>query len=165
MRHISIALFMLLAACGDGTTTTGSAAASGSAKPATSGSAAAKTTASAATTGDAKPADGAAAAPADPLDDAGKIEASCESIKETGGCTEHYALGMGAEVAQKSCEAAGRWKKGEGCTKDGRVAACVTATDRFVYYKGTFAPGNGVKEVSKLCTETLMGKFAEFPKK
>jgi len=29
----------------------------------------------------------------------------------------------------------------------------------------TFAPGNTVKDVGKLCTETLMGKFAEFPKK
>lgn len=165
MRQISIvALFTLLAACGDGTSTSSSAATSGSAKPAGSGSAAAKTSGSAAT-GDAKPADGAAAAPADPLDDAGKVEASCESIKETGGCTEYYALGMAAETAQKSCEAAGRWKKGEGCTKDGRMAVCVTGTDRFIYYKGTFAPGNGVKEVGKMCTETLMGKFAEFPKK
>lgn len=118
----------------------------------------------AATTGDTKPADGVLA-PTDPLDDSGKVEASCESIKETGGCTEHYGLGLGAETAQKSCEAAGRWKKGEGCTKDGRLAACVTQTDRFVYYKEAFAPGNGVKEVGKLCTETLNGKFAEFPKK
>jgi hypothetical protein len=165
MRTLSLVVFLSLAACGssDAPATTGSAAPKTSAKPAASGAAATSAAA------DAKPADAPAGdapagAPADPLDDSKTPEASCDNSKKGGGCTEHYALGLGAESAQKMCEADGTWTKGAGCPKEDRVAICRTGQDRMVYYKKAIAPGNGIPELKALCDVLPEGKFAEVKK-
>jgi hypothetical protein len=129
--------------------------AAGSGKPASSAAAPAAT-------GDAN------APPADPLDDGGKPQASCDDSKKGGQCFEYYNQGMMEESNKKRCEgdgATGKWEPGKSCPKESRVAVCRTETDRMVYYKSfPFAPGNTVAEVGKLC-ETMSGKFAELPKK
>jgi hypothetical protein len=109
------------------------------------------------------------APPADPLDDGGKPQASCDDSKKNGTCTEYFDLGMTEDTTKKLCDgdgATGKWEKGKTCPKEARVAICRTDTTRMVYFKSfPFAPGNTMVEVGKLCTEGLMGKFAELPKK
>jgi len=161
MKTYFVAASLFLAACGS----SGTATTDNSSKPATSGKPAASATADKGATD--SPA--AAAPPADPLDDSGTPQASCDNVKADGACTEYFNLGMTEETTKKLCDgdgAKGKWEKGKGCTKDGRVAVCRTSTDRMIYYKSfPFAPGNTLVEVRKLCTDGLEGKFAELPKK
>lgn len=109
------------------------------------------------------------APPADPLDDGGKPQASCDDVKKNGTCTEYFDLGMTEESTKNLCSgdgATGKWEKGKSCPGEARVAVCRTDTTRMAYYKSfPFAPGNTLVEVGKLCTEGLTGKFAELPKK
>jgi hypothetical protein len=140
--------------------------------------AAASAAASSEATTSSKPASSAAAPaaaagpnapPADPLDDGGKPQASCDDVKKNGSCTEYYDLGMTEDAMKKLCDgdgATGKWEKGKTCPKESRVAVCRTDTTRMAYYKSfPWAPGNTTVEVGKLCTEGLMGKFVELPKK
>lgn len=167
MRTIPCALLLLVAACGsaDAPKTDGSSGAKSSAKPAanSAGPGAAKpadTKAADAKPADA-PADAPAGAPADPLDDSKTPQASCDHSKTSGGCTEHYALGLGEESAQKLCETDGKWAKATSCPKPNRVAVCRTGQDRMIYYKNVIAPGNGLPEIKGLCDVLPEGKFAE----
>ena len=165
MRHIAFVLsfsLLSLAACGRSTTDGDSKSDKGSSKSTESASKGGGPTATAAAD---KPSDGISAPPADPLTDGSDVIASCDQPKEDGACTEHYALGLGEDSAKQFCEGAmkGKWLKGQGCPKDGRLAVCRTDVDRMIYYKNAFDL-QGPKEMAKLCTDTLQGKWGEFPK-
>ena len=140
---LSIAL-LSLAAC----STADATKSEGSSKPSGTTAGAADTAKPAAT--EAAPA--VAAPPTDPLDDSGKVVASCD---HTNVCTEHYNLGFGAEQTQKACGPDGKWAKGSGCPKDGRVGVCRTNADRIIYYKGSKP-----EEVGNMCTAALNGTWA-----
>ena len=166
MRHIALVLSLSfsslsLAACGRSTTDGDSKSDKGSSK-----STAAESTASKGGGPAAAPTnDGISAPPADPLQDGADVIASCDQPKDDGACTEHYALGLGEDSSKQFCENAmkGTWLKGKNCPKDGRIAVCRTDVDRMIYYKNAFQL-QGPKEMAKLCTDTLQGKWGEFPK-
>jgi hypothetical protein len=172
MRHVaalslSVLSFSLLslAACGRSTTDGDSKSDKGSSKS-TSESTASKSTGGGPAAGADKPSDpGISAPPADPLQDGSDVIASCDQPKDDGACTEHYALGLGEDSSKQFCENAmkGTWLKGKNCPKDGRMFVCRTDVDRMIYYKNAFQL-QGPKEMAKLCTDTLSGKWGEFPK-
>ena len=169
-RHVafvvSFSLLSLVAsACGRSSSDGDSKSDKGSSKSTTE-STASKPTGSGSDGASDKPSDdGVSAPPADPLDDTGSMIASCDQPKDDGACTEHYALGLGEDASKQFCENAmkGTWLKGKGCPKEGRIAVCRTDVDRMIYYKNAFEL-QGPKEMAKLCTETLSGKWGEFPK-
>lgn len=164
MRHVAFVLSLSLlstVACGRSTTDADTKSDKGSSKSSATES---KSTATAAA--DDKPSnDGVSAPPADPLQDGSDVIASCDQPKDDGACTEHYALGLGEDSSKQFCENAmkGTWLKGKNCPKDGRIAVCRTDVDRLIYYKNAFQL-QGQKEMAKLCTDTLSGKWGEFPK-
>jgi hypothetical protein len=141
-------------------------AASGSAKSDAAPSASAKANADAPAKADtATPTP--AAAPADPLDDGGKVVASCDTIKTERMCREHYDLGMTEDVTKDLCTSGmGKWEKGKPCPTDKRMAVCRSETMRSVYYEG-YEPtsGDGLPGLEKQCADVLLGKFASVPKK
>jgi len=170
MRHITFVLTLslslsslALAACGRSTTDGGSSSDKGSSKSSTAEATASKGGGPSAPAD--KPSDGISAPPADPLQDGIDVVASCNQPKEDGACTEHYALGLGEDSSKQFCEGAmkGTWMKGKNCPKDGRMFVCRTDVDRMIYYKNAFEL-QGPKEMAKLCTDTLQGKWGEFPK-
>jgi hypothetical protein len=169
MRHIAFVLsitsisLLSLAGCGRTTTDDGSKSDKGSSKSTAAPESASK--GGGPTAAADKPSDGISAPPADPLQDGSDVIASCDEPADDGACTEHYALGLGEDSSKQFCEGAmkGKWLKGKNCPKDGRVAVCRTDVDRLIYYKNAFQL-QGPKEMAKLCTDTLQGKWGEFPK-
>jgi hypothetical protein len=102
--------------------------------------------------------------PKDPLTDGSTLQASCERIKEDGACTEYYNMGFSEDSTKKLCESMkGTWAKGKPCPKDGRVAVCRTDTERDIYWKNGFEISDQATQ-KKLCTDTIMGTWGEFPK-
>ena len=102
------------------------------------------------------------AAPADPLDDSGKVAASCDRTKtEIKTCVEYYDLGLAEEVDKQSCESEpnkGVWRKGQACPKEGRVDVCRTDVSRAFNY----LPQR--PEDDALCESVRLGKLAHYPK-
>jgi hypothetical protein len=147
---------------------------SSGAQPAASGSAAADASPTASskpkadTTANADtPAPAAAAAPADPLDDSGKVVASCDTMKTEKMCREYFDLGMTEDVTKDLCTGGmGKWEKGKACPTDKRMAVCRADTMRSVYYDGYIDPsGEGLPGLEKQCAGIMLGKFAAVPKK